>query len=63
MDGDIRHVLRLFKNLTFDRISGYYGRGVRGVTLARRAEFAGQRIVALFHDTGDRYLSTAGLFD
>ena len=29
------------------------------ITLARRDEFAGKRIVVLLPDTGDRYLSTA----
>ena len=31
--------------------------------LARRPEMAGKTIACIFYDTGERYLSTPGLFD
>jgi len=31
-------------------------------TVARRPEFRGKTVVTLFYDTGERYLSTPGLF-
>jgi cysteine synthase len=31
--------------------------------LAKREEFKGKNIICFFYDTGERYLSTEGLFD